>query len=284
MARCLNCDSQFVIPQENDQIGQLIAPEAETALAGFYHAVLVDSWKVFIQKESLIGLLLCIALTCFHFFIGDTDYSFTLGRFRPPLVIGWIATIISAGILLWYFMEIINNAAMDNDFLPSIYMGGGFAFFGELFKSIYLFAVAFVIAVIPAAVISAGLEMIGLSYKWLNLGIFLASLTLTPMMLSMLGCALAPWKLFRYDIVVRMIVKTWGPYLLTTLIFWIAMGAVFLTLGFFSTNVEMTRSKAILMLSGRIAAVLMMIFTMQAIGLYARHYYRCFPELGSNIQ
>ena len=163
LARCLNCDSQFIIPLENDQMGELIAPEPETPLEGFYRAVLIDGWKVFIQKESLLGLVLCIALTCLHFFVGDTDYSFLLPGFSPPLALGWVATIISAGMLLWYFMEIINNAAMDNDFLPSFDIGDGFSFFGGIFKSIYLFVAAFCISAIPAGLILAGLDLIGIS-------------------------------------------------------------------------------------------------------------------------
>jgi hypothetical protein len=277
--RCLACNSHFIVPDHDGQTARLLKPEPEAPLPGFYRAALVDNFKVFIQKESLFGIILCIALTCFHFFVGDEDYSFTLGRFRPPLMIGWLVTFCCAGYLLWYFMETINTTTVGNDFLPEISIGGGFDFIGESAKSIYLFIAAFAIAVIPGAGLAALLEKLGASYSWLNVIIIMLSLSMLPMILCMLGSGVAPWKVFRYDLIIRIITKTFRPYVLSAVITFIALLAVCFTVGFFATNPNLNRPGVPVMLALRLTAVFMMLFAMRTIGLYGRHYCYCFPDL-----
>ena len=278
-ARCLACNSHFIVPDQDGQTARLVKAEPEVALPGFYRAVLMDNFKVFIQKESLFGIILCIALTCIHFLAGNEDYSITLGGFRPPLIIGWFVTFFCAGYLLWYFMETINTTTVDNDFLPEISIGSGFTFIGEAIKSIYLFIAAFAIAAIPGAALGALLGKLGVSYSWLNMIIIMLSLSMLPMILCMLGAGVALWKVFRYDLIIRVIVKTFGPYLLSATITFIALLAVYFTIGFFATNPDIHRPGIPLMLTLRLAAVFTMLFAMRTIGLYARHYYHCFPDI-----
>ncbi len=280
--RCLACNSHFIVPDHDGEAARLLKPEPEAALPGFYRAVLVDNFKAFIQKESLFGIILCIALTCFHFFVGDTDYSFTLGRFRPPLAIGWIVTFCCAGYLLWYFMETINTTTMGNDFLPEIFIGADFAFIGESVKSIYLFIAAFAIAAIPGAALATLLRKTGIRWTWLNTVIISLSVLMLPMIYCMLGSGVAPWKLFRYDLIVCIIAKTFRPYILVAAITFIALFAVYFTIGFFATNPDLNRPGIPVMLALRLVAVFAMLFAMRTIGLYARHYYPCFPGLSDN--
>ena len=275
--QCPSCSSRFIVPEQNGQKGIALPAESQEPLEGFYRAALIENFKAFIQKESLLVIVLCIALTCFHFFAGNQDFSFTFPGFRPPLLIGWVATFCCAGFLLWYFMEIINTTVMDNDFLPDILMGGGFAFIGEAAKSIYLFFVAFAIACIPGAAVATLLELLGLSYTWLNVTILILSMLMLPMILCMLGAGVAPWKVFRYDQIIRMIAKTFGPYMFTSIIVFIALFAMFLTVGLFSDQAS-SPSKTTAMLFLRLLAVFLMLLAMRTVGLYARHYFRCFPE------
>ena len=277
-ARCLQCSTAFIIPEQDGDVGQSLPQEPAGPLPGFYKAVLKENFKAFIQRESIIGLVLCIALTCFHFFIGDKDYSISLPGFRLPLFVGWVVTFITAGYLLWYCVETINTTAFECDFLPDIYIGDGFAFVKEIAKSIYFFIVAFAIALIPAAIMINLLDAIGVSWQWLNTTILILSLTTVPMVLSMLACGIAPWMLFRFDRIFVIITKTLGPYMLTTAITVFAFSLVFLTVGFFATHSEMTPSAAV-MLTARLVAVFSTLFAMRTIGLYARHYFDCFPEL-----
>lgn len=277
--RCLECSERFIVPTEDGQKAKAIAAEPQKPLEGFFRAVLVDNFKVFVQPESLFGLILVVALTCFHFFAGDEDYSFTLGRFRPPLAIGWVVTFCCAGYLLWYFMEIINTTIMDNDLLPEIFIGGGFTFFGEAIKSIYLFFAAFGIAGVPGAAVGVMLENMGITYSWLKITIIILSFSMLPMILCLLGSGVVPWKVFRYDLIIYMIAKTFKPYFLICVITFAALFGVVKTVGLFADQANTNELMATAMLISRLGAVFLMLFAMRMLGLYVRHYARCFPKM-----
>lgn len=283
LARCLNCNTRFIIPSQDGQKAQPFESQAFKPLEGFYHKVFYGTAAALVHKESVLGIILCIALTCFHFFTGDLDYSFSLPGFRMPLFVGWVATFICAGYLLWYFMETINVTIMENDLLPDISIGTGFTFIGESIRSIYLFVSAIAVSAIPGAAVTAVLEKYGVSNGWVNTSVILWSLTTLPMMLGMLGSGMPPWNLFRYDLIFRVIIKAFRPYVLTLGITWTAFLAIYLTIGFFSTNPGVEKPHAILMLLGRLAAVFLMIFAMRTIGLFALHYYPCFPFLSKTF-
>lgn len=283
-ARCLKCNTHFIIP-EPDHEGTVAAP-AEIApdeypdepVPGFYTAVCKENIAAFFRKESIPGIIICIALTCFHFAAGDRDYSFDLPGFRPPLFVGWVVTVITGGYLLWYFIETINETANGLDFLPEIFTEGVFAFIGQAVKSIYFFVLAFAIALLPAWVLINLLAFLGLSTPWLEIPVLILSMTTIPLILSMLACGIAPWMLFRFDRMAVIIVKTFRSYLLTMIITIGSFLLFFLTVGFFATYADSTPPAA-LMLTARIIAVFLALFAMRTIGLYARHYYPRFPEL-----
>ena len=277
--RCLNCNCRFIVPEHNGQTAQLIKPIPQSPLPGFYRAVLIDNFKVFVQKESILGIILCMALTCIHFFAGNEDYSFTMGGFRAPLFIGWFVTFCCAGYLLWYLMEIIDTTVMDNNFLPEINIGIGFTFIGETVKAIYLFIVSFIIAIIPGAVIGTLLRKLGISFPWLDITLITLSLLMLPMILCMLGSGVDLWKVFRYDVIIGMIIKTFRPYLFSATITFAALLAVYFTIGTFATNPDMDYLRIWTMLGMRLIAVFMMLFAMRTIGLYVKHYSGSFPDI-----
>lgn len=277
-ARCLHCDTKFIIPEQGQLPVELSEVAAEEPLPGFYRAVFKESWTIFIQPESLVGIVLCIALTCFHFFIGDKDYSIELPGLRIPVVIGWITTVITAGYLLWYFIEIINLTWINCDFLPEIEVGDGFVFAWAVVKSIYFFIAAFAIAAVPAAVILNLLKVAGLSFRVLDGIVIMLSMLMVPMILSMLACGIAPWMLFRYDRIVMRIIETYRPYLTVAAITLVSFLLIFLTVGYFATESRGDPPRAV-MLTARILAMFSTMFAMRAIGLYVRHYYHCFPEM-----
>lgn len=283
-ARCLNCSTPFIIPLREGEQAQFADTPSLEPLPGFYKKVFHGTAAAFIRKESLFGIILCITLTAFHFVVGDTDYSVSLPGFRPQLWTGWVATFICAGYLLWYFMETVNVTIMDNDILPEIFIGSGFVFIGESIKSIYLFIASFAVAAVPGAAITALLQKYGISYDWLNILIVLLSLSMLPMILGILGSGLPIWKIFRYDQIIRVIIGAWRPYLLTVAITCVALASVYLTVGYFATNPNLTRPHAALMFTGRLLSVFLMIAAMRTIGLFSRHYYPCFPFLSKTFQ
>ena len=134
-----------------------------------------------------------------------------LPGFRLQLFIGWVVTFITAGYLLWYFIEIINSASDECDYLPDIYIGDGFILVKEIAKSIYSFIISFAIALIPAVIIINLLDAIHASWQWLNVTILILSLTIVPIALAVLACGVAPWMLFRFDHLFVIIKKTFMP-------------------------------------------------------------------------
>ncbi|MHC4553438.1 MAG: hypothetical protein ACYSUT_11855 [Planctomycetota bacterium] len=280
-ARCLHCDTKFIIPSPDDAMQhavEIVEAEPEGPLPGFYEAVFKENWKIFAQKESVVGIILCIALTCFHFFIGDKDYSFRVPGLMIQGQIGWVTTFITAGYLLWYFIEIINVTTVDCDFLPEIDIGDFFAFVYAAAKSIYCFFAAFVVALLPAAILLNLLAAAHLSFPVLDVMIIITAFMMVPFLLSMLAANIAPWMLFRYDRIVVNITKSFRPYMVTAGITLFAFVLIFLTIGYFEETTQKTFPRA-LMLTGRLLAVFATIFAMRTIGLYIRHYYECFPEL-----
>lgn len=268
-ARCLSCQTRFIIPAADGEPAADIPDQPAEPLPGFYRAVLKDNIRAFFQPESLFGIIICITLTAFHFFLGDRDYSVSLPGFRLPGFVGWIVTAVTAGYLLWYYMETINESAFGCDTLPDIFSGGGFAFIGEAVKSIYCFAVAFVIALVPAFVIINLLNAAGIAWQPLEIAVVAVCLTGVPLVLAMLALGIAPWMLFRFDRIAVIIVKTFRPYCLTAAVTLAALLLVALTVGFFAASES--APPAPLMLAG--------LFAMRTIGLYARHYFPQFPEL-----
>lgn len=174
-------------------------------------------------------------------------------------------------------METINESAFGCDTLPDIFSGGGFAFIGEAVKSIYCFAVAFVIALVPAFVIINLLNAAGIAWQPLEIAVVAVCLTGVPLVLAMLALGIAPWMLFRFDRIAVIIVRTFRPYCLTAAVTLAALLLVALTVGFFAY--AEAAPPAPLMLTARILAVLAGLFAMRTIGLYARHYFPQFPEL-----
>ena len=277
-ARCLSCQTRFVIPAADGEPAVVVPDAPAGPLPGFYAAVLKENARALLQPESLQGIILLITLTCFHFFIGDKDYSVSLPGFRLPLFVGWVVTGITGGYLLWYYIETINETAFGCDTLPDIFSGGGFAFVGEAVKSVYFFAVAFAIALVPAFVVINLLNFVGVAWAPIEIAVVVICLTSAPLVVSMLALGIAPWMLFRFDRMAVIIAKTAGPYFLTAAVTLTAILFVFLTAGFFATG-DRNAPPAWLMLTARIAAVFTALIAMRTIGFYARHYFPMFPEL-----
>jgi len=74
-ARCLTCGQPFIIPEKEDQTPKIVEPEKTQPLPGFYRAVFLDSWKLFINPQNAAPLLFVAAVVCFKFFTGHLDYS-----------------------------------------------------------------------------------------------------------------------------------------------------------------------------------------------------------------
>ena len=128
--------------------------------------------------------------------------------------------------------------------------------------------------------IAALRESLGIVSLWTKGILMLTSGLLFGLVLAIFGMDTPSWvAIFRPDVLIRTIIKTFWPYLVTTVIADIAFVGWFLCLFAFATNKDMTTLKTVLFLIGRLAAVLGMLYAMRVVGLYCRHYKRACPWL-----
>lgn len=283
--RCTHCSCRFIVPTQQGEKARIYVDPPEAPLPGFYRAIFVDGWKGLFVKDSILGLVFCLAMAVFQFYLGDLDYSFSVtgaagGGFRPPLIVGWITQFFTLGGLCWYYFQIIGSTAMYPESLPELDIGFGFEYLGNLIKSIYLFIVAAFLSLIPSMAAAAWLESLGIVSMWVKLGLMSVSGLLFGLLLAIFGMDTPPWvALFRPDTLIRTIIKTFRPYLVTTIIADIAFVGWFLSLFTFATNKDMTTFKTVLFLIARLAAVIGMLYAMRVVGLYCRHFKRTCPWL-----
>jgi len=168
-------------------------------------------------------------------------------------------------------MEIIRQTAFDEDELPEIDIGGGFAFFGNIIKSVYLFIVAVLIAVLPFVIIAKILESVGMG-TLIHLNIFvLAGLVLFPIVILTIAASPQLWYVFRPGYIFMPIIRAPFPYLVPTVLVIAAVIFQWLNLDYGDlknpTNIEVA-----LQLLANIGVQILMIIAMRSIGLFCRHY------------
>jgi hypothetical protein len=279
-ARCLTCGQVFIIPSRENEIPQKIEPKIEKGqvLPGFYRAVFIDSWKIFINSNNATALVFVAAAVCFKFFTGHTDYSFDVGdrRFQAP--IGQIVTIAAWGALLWYYMEIIYSTAFDTEDLPEVYVGGFFGFLWNIVKSICTFFIALVIVLLPCVIALVISNKIGVEWLVLSHVLAIAGLFAFPMAILILSVGRDITMLFRPDYIVWPVVRAFGPYLVTVAFFLLACQLqLWLEVRGYGRLLGSGKTVIGLHLLANLGVQVIAIIAMRSIGLFHRHYSPHFP-------
>lgn len=221
-ARCTHCGQHLIIPKESFATPQGIAeeePDWGEPLSGFYRAAFANGWGLFLRPGNVVPLVFIATLVCFKFFIAHVDYSFSIaGRFNVYLPIGLLVRGICWGCLFWYYLEIINDAVLSDDTreLPEIEIEGYSEFFGNALRSLWVIAMALVICLLPAIVAGglSGEESSTLfSQALTNAGLFVL-----PMLVLAVAVNRNSSLLFRIDMMVAPLFKTFLPYLSVALL------------------------------------------------------------------
>jgi hypothetical protein len=278
-ARCLTCRQRFIIPFRDNEAARKIALEPEEMsqpIPGFYRAVFVDSWKLFTNPENATGLAFVVAAVCFKFFVGHTDYSFTMGEFRVQAPTGLIVTLSAWGCLFWYYMEIIYSTAFHEEQLPEVYMGGLFGFIWNIVKSLYMFAVSLVIVALPCIIFIVISANMGVKLPVIAHILALAGLFAFPMAILTFAIGRDLTIVARPDHILKPIAKAFWPYLVAVGLFVLAWELQYLTVGY---GKLLGSGKVIvgLHLLANIAAQALALISMRSIGLFHRHYNCYFP-------
>jgi DNA-directed RNA polymerase subunit RPC12/RpoP len=273
-ARCTKCNQRFTIPAKQGDNAVKLKTAPETPLPGFYKAALQDNRKIFTDFHNITPFVFLTALVCFRFFLAHTDYSFTVGNFRVQMPLGWIVIIITWGCQIWYYMETVYAASLNNKQLPEIDIGFGFEFFGNIIKSIYLFVVAVILAEAPFLILVAILKSIGLTQAYLLQPITLGGAFLLPTMIFILSTGRDLWLIFRVDYLIKPLIKSPLPYSVVAIL--IAAGAIieWETVGYGEVRLYSNSLIAVHLLANIGSAVFLLI-VMRVTGRYAYHY-RCY--------
>lgn len=273
-ARCASCGQRFIIPSESKKVPEKIEPPAEKAepAPGFYRAVLIDSWKIFVRPENATGLVFVIAAVCFKFFTGHTDYSFTMGMFRVQAPVGLVVTLSAWGCLFWFYMEVVCSTANDVDELPDVYMGGFFGFIVNVIKSLSIFTIGLFAVLMPSvvfALITGGTGVVSHALSLVGLFAF-------PMGVLIFSTAPEVLMVFRQDYIYRPIVKAFRPYILVAGIFLLVWELEMRTIGY-GRLIGAGYFVIGLHLLANLVVQALAIITMRSIGLFYRHYSCYFP-------
>jgi hypothetical protein len=268
-AHCATCGQRFTIPRTSDQTAKKIEPAEEQAdpLPGFYRAVFIGNWKLFASARYAIGLVLAAAAVCFKFFAGHTDYSWTFGQFRFQAPTGLLITLGAWGCLFWYYMEVISSAALDNEDLTDVDMGGFFGFIWKVVASLFVFAVLLMFVLLPSIIYYAVSTRAGVVwYALVHAGLFVF-----PMAILTFSVGRDFGLAFRPDYVLGPIAKAPGPYLVVFGLFALAWELQLRTVGY-GRLANSSNLIVALHLLANLAVQAVAIMAMRSIGLFYRHY------------
>jgi len=267
-ARCLTCGQFFIIPSADYEKPQKIKLKVERAepLPGFYRAVFVDSWKIFIDPENATSLVFVIATVCFKFLLGIGICG-----------MNYISFIIAWGWLLGFYMNIIYETAYEIDKLPKIYLGTSITFLWYIAKPLLIFFWTMVAVELPF-IIALGLMQNKSSAVenmwWLGIGpqlllqtLFILGLFLFPIAILTIAVG-KDITLLRPDYIFKPVFRKPGPYMVAMLLLAVAGIVEMQTRPFTGLNLTADVIHLVLDLIVQVIAIL----AMRSIGLFYRHY------------
>ena len=268
VAKCMTCGQRQIIPEKSGQTPEKIEPKVpKIPLPGFYRAVFIDSWKIFIDKDNLTAIAFVIAAVCFRFFTTGVCCL---------AVITYFAVI---GYFFGFYLQIIRETAAGEDKLPEIELGTTITFLGYIFKPILIFAFAVFIVQLPFIITLAFFSDKGATWEniWetttaLNLvmrGLFVAGLFLFPMAILVAAVLEDLPELLRFDRLFVPVIRAFIPYLTVV--------ALLAAVCFIETKTKQYSPDAsILSIAGNLtvnlATQVVAIIAMRSIGLFHRHF------------
>jgi len=267
-ARCYTCGQLFIIPSKDNEKPKKIEPKVEKGapLPGFYRAVFIDSWKLFIDAENMVPLAFVVAAVCFKFFLA-----------RGICCVNIISSVFVWGWLLGFYLNIIYETAFEMDKLPEIYLGTSITFLWYVIKPFLIFVATMIVVQFPFIITLMLLADYGITYEnfWqqhtgyylLLQGLSIFGLFLFPM--AILTTAVGKdITLLRPDYFLIPIFREFLPYIVVVFLL-----AAFSILEMCSTQYAGAGLAATAKdLALNFAVQVVAIIAMRSIGLFYRHY------------
>lgn len=281
-ARCTRCQSHFIIPAKSGETAKKIELESSDddggAISGFYRAVFVKSWKVFASRKNLVGMVMMIVAVFVKFVLANSNTVISVvmpstGKTAElPLPFGHLIAGVCWGVMLWYYMQIINSTAFEVDKMPEPVIGGLLKFISKTVRSVYVFAMTLGFVELPCigAILINEVTPIDITPVVLTLGgigFFLFPMAF--MSVSVNGDLMDMLNIKR---MMLPIAKVFRPYLTVASLVFIAGVAEYFTSNY---NTQMTQSDSniiVLNLAGKIFAQVPTIIAVRSMGLLYRHY------------
>jgi DNA-directed RNA polymerase subunit RPC12/RpoP len=267
-AKCLTCGQKFIVPAASFEKPEKVAPEPEPKgdpVPGFYRAVFLDSWKLFVNPQNVTTLAFVIAVICFKFFLAGSCFI----QFLAPIVIwGW---------LFGFYLNLIAETAIDSDTLPEIDVGTMITFVWHVIAPFLVFFSTLFLVELPLFVGLWLARDTGVSLE--NLGHAVSPLHVILQLLGILGIFLFPsailatavgrdFTLLRPDYLFAPIFPAFGPYV-TTVLLLIAVWFIQTYTRGYAPGSTLTVAKNLAL---NLAAQVVAIIAMRSIGLFYRHY------------
>lgn len=225
-AKCLRCNQVFVIPDSDGQKAKKVIPpkEYDEPLPGYYEAVLKNSWRAIFNFQSLPVLIFIVFLTVVKFYTFHMNYAIPFFSIVIYLPIGWIIAFFVYGGLFWCYAEIVCATAFDVEALPEISFGEGIiGYIATAFKTLYSFAMALFIVLLPAIVFIYIFRVAGIHNKFAIIPFYVLAAFLFPMALMIVTISRDLMLLARPVYFFTPIKKAFRHYLFLTALFLFAL-------------------------------------------------------------
>jgi hypothetical protein len=276
-ARCQTCQQLFFVPAKTDEKPKKFkTKEIEIAepVPGFYHAVFVDSWKIFKSQASATPLVFVALVVCFKFFVGHLNFTFTVSGWGNsidfPVPLGTILTIAAWGALFWYYMQIIYSTAFGTEEMPQVYLGGFKTFMWNIIKSVYTFIITLFAVELPYLITAWIMRKTSLEFPPLLNVLKLGCLFFFP--IAILTAAIGKdLTMLRPDYLLVPVFRALKPYLVVAALL-ITVGLLKIYTKQYNPSAKETWLLITANLLLNLVQQLIAIVTMRAIGLFYRHY------------
>ncbi len=266
-AKCLNCGQKFFIPAQSFEKPKKIEPEQamEEPIPGFYRAVFLDSWRIFVNSQNATTLVFVTAVVCFRFFLARA------------CCLNYVASIVIWGWLFGFYLNVISRTAMGDDLLPEIELGTFITFLWYILGPFLVFSYTLFLVELPFFIGMSLLYDSGVTFRNLWSAFDAAHLALQVLFAG--GLLLFPaailttavgkdFTLLRPDYLFAPVFRASAPYLTTGALLAAACLMQMQATQYTEADVAVTAWH----LATNLLVQVLAIVAMRSIGLFYRHY------------
>ncbi len=267
-AKCLTCGQKCIIPKESFKTPEKIKPEPEPRgdpIPGFYRAVFLESWKLFIDPRNVTPLTFVTAVVCFKFFLAQA------------CCMNYVVYFIIWGWLFGFYLNIIYQTAYDEDQLPQVEVGTSITFLWYAIEPFLIFGFTLFLVELPFIAVLGLTQGHGVTPG--NIWSGATPLHLLARVMLIAGLCVFPaailtiavgkdFLLLRPDRLIAPIVRAFIPYVITAALLALACFMEWHTIQYTGADSATT----IMDLAFNLALQVVAIVAMRSIGLFYRHY------------